>query len=416
MQGRPGGFCWRVILMLLVVTTGLAACARSGDTGARPDALALKPLEFIDLPGWRKGHQAGALVALRRSCAKSVKASRPSQWPNDVLPADTTKLCAAAQALGPLDDTDAKNDQARAFFQTWFQAYRAANHDKTDGLFTGYFEAELKGSRTPHPDYPTALYGMPTDHVRVDLADFSDKPDPALKFQRIIGRVDKGKLKPYFDRAAIDAGALAGQELFWVSDPIDAFILHVQGSGRIVLPDGLVARVGFAGHNGHAYRSIGRTLIVRGDLKPGQASWPDIRAWIDDNPDKARALLAVNRRYIFFRERPKGKGGADEGPYGAQGVPLTPERSLAVDRRFIPLGTPIWLDTTWPATEKPLRRLMIAQDTGSAIRGPVRGDFFWGYGAKALAQAGRMKSRGVYYILIPRAQPRAQPRATGETS
>ena len=183
-------------------------------------------------------------------------------------------------------------------------------------------------------------------------------------------------------------------------------------SGRIVLPDGLVARVGFAGHNGHAYRSIGRTLIVRGDLKPGQASWPDIRAWIDDNPDKARALLAVNRRYIFFRERPKGKGGADEGPYGAQGVPLTPERSLAVDRRFIPLGAPIWLDTTWPATDKPLRRLMIAQDSGSAIRGPVRGDFFWGYGAKALAQAGRMKSRGVYYILIPRAQPRA----TGETS
>ena len=289
----------------------------------------------------------------------------------------------------------------RAFFERWFQVFRASNNDKADGLFTGYFEATLKGSRTPHPDYPTPLYRVPDNHVTVDLSKF----DAALGRRRIVGRVENGNLKPYFDRAAIDKGALAGQELLWVSDPIDAFILHVQGSGRVVLPDGDVARVGFAAHNGHAYQSIGRALIRRGDLKPGQASWPDIRAWMEDHPDKAAALLAVNKRYIFFRERVKSNSGVegDDGPIGAQGVALTPRRSLAVDRRFIPLGVPIWLDTTWPSSDKPIRQLMIAQDTGSAIRGPVRGDYFWGHGDAALAQAGKMKSIGRYYILTPRA-------------
>lgn len=164
MQGRLGSCRWRVFVTLFVVALGLAACAKFGDTGPRPDALTLKPVEFSNLPGWRQGHQAGALGALRRSCAKSIKTTRPSGWPpaqgpRDGLPADASKLCAAARALGLLDDTEAGHEQARAFFQTWFQAYRAANHEKTEGLFTGYFEAELKGSRTPGSDYPTALYG-----------------------------------------------------------------------------------------------------------------------------------------------------------------------------------------------------------------------------------------------------------------
>jgi membrane-bound lytic murein transglycosylase A len=388
---------WFTRWLIVLGASVLSACAPFVDVETRTDALTLTPVAFENLPGWRDGRQGGALTALRRSCAKSTNAARPRQWPNDELPADTSRMCAAANALDVGLDNAAAQEQARIFFETWFQAYRAANHDKTEGLFTGYFEAELKGSRTPGPNYPTPLYRLPDDHVTVDLADF----DPSLTARRIVGKVEGGKLKPYFERAAIDSGALTGQEMFWVSNPIDAFILHVQGSGRIVLPDGSVARVGFAGHNGHAYRSIGRALIDRGVLKPGQASWPDIRAWIDANPNQARALFAVNQRYIFFRER-SSSGAPDEGPIGAQGVPLTPERSLAVDRRFIPLGVPIWLDTTWPATNQPLRRLMVAQDSGSAIRGPVRGDFFWGYGAAALAQAGRMKSRGEYYILIPR--------------
>lgn len=316
-------------------------------------------------------------------------------------------MCAAA-ARFVVENSPEGDEKARRFFKRWFSVLHASNNEKSQGLFTGYFEASLTGSRTPHPDYPTPLYRVPDNHVTVDLAQFA----PSLGRRRVVGRVENGALKPYFDRAAINAGALVGQELLWVSDPIDAFILHVQGSGRVSLPDGDVARVGFAGQNGHKYQSIGRALIQRGDLKRGQASWPDIRAWIDANPDKAPALLAVNKRYIFFKERAKSTSGGtaddaavDDGPIGAQGVALTPRRSLAVDRRFIPLGVPIWLDTTWPSSDKPIQRLMVAQDTGGAIKGPVRGDFFWGHGDAALAQAGKMKSRGQYFILIPRTAP-----------
>jgi membrane-bound lytic murein transglycosylase A len=191
--------------------------------------------------------------------------------------------------------------------------------------------------------------------------------------------------------------ANSGMELLWVDDLIDAFVLHVQGSGRVILADGSVVRVGFAGHNGLGYRSIGRALIERGVLQPGGASWNDIRNWIEQNPDQAADLLAVNERFIFFREL------TGDGPIGAAGVALTPGRSLAVDKRFVPYGLPIWLDTNWPNDlARPLRRLMVAQDTGAAIRGPIRGDFFWGYGPDALAFAGKMKSRGRYFLLLPR--------------
>jgi membrane-bound lytic murein transglycosylase A len=369
-------------------------------TPPRPDTLILTPASFSDLPGWSTGQQAGALSALRRSCV-SKKIKRPAQWSGVALPQDAGNMCAAVEAFSVVENSPEGDKRARRFFERWFSVLHASNNEKSQGLFTGYFEASLKGSRTPHPDYPTPLYGVPDNHVSVDLSDFV----PSLGRYRVVGRVENGALKPYFDRAAIDAGALAGQELLWVSDPIDAFILHVQGSGRVTLPDGDVARVGFAAHNGHKYQSIGRSLIKRGDLKRGQASWPDIRAWIETNPDKASALLAVNKRYIFFKERAKPEAGDGDGPIGAQGVALTPRRSLAVDRRFIPLGVPIWLDTTWPSSDKPIQRLMVAQDTGGAIRGPVRGDFFWGHGDAALAQAGKMKSRGQYFILIPRAAP-----------
>ena len=208
-----------------------------------------------------------------------------------------------------------------------------------------------------------------------------------------------GRILPYHRRADIQKGALrdAAPVLVWVDDAIDAFLLHVQGSGRIVLEDGAVMRVGYAGNNGHGYVSIGRVLIDQGELPSGRAGWRQIRDWITRNPSKAETLLARNPRYIFFREI------SGDGPIGAQGVALTPRRSLAVDRKFIPLGLPIWLDTVWPGQdERPLRRLMVAQDTGSAIKGPIRGDFFWGYGKDALAEAGRMKSPGQYYIFLPK--------------
>ena len=208
--------------------------------------------------------------------------------------------------------------------------------------------------------------------------------------------------KPLPDRAAIATGALAGAApvIAWVDDPVDAFFLHVQGSGRIALAGGGMLRVGYAGKNGHAYVSIGRALIERGALARADVSLQSIRAWLAANPGEAAAVLALNPSYVFFREL------HGEGPLGAQGVPLTPGRSLAVDRRFLPLGAPLWLDVMAPASDpaaadRRLRRLVIAQDTGGAIRGPLRGDLFWGFGAEAESVAGRMKHPGGYVLLLP---------------
>ena len=207
-----------------------------------------------------------------------------------------------------------------------------------------------------------------------------------------------GRLVPYPDREKIESGALTGKglELLWIDDPVDVFLLQVQGSGRVILPDGNVVQVGFAAHNGRSYHSIGRWLIDQGELQAHEASWDGIRGWIEKHPDRASELFAYNPRFIFFRvlEGP--------GPIGAEGVALTPERSMAVDTRFIPLGMPLWLDTVRPGgSTEPMQRLMVAQDKGGAIKGVVRGDFFWGYGDDALAQAGRMKSSGRYFLLLP---------------
>ena len=352
----------------------------------KPPGFALSAVTFSDLAGWRSDRQRDALSTFLRSCAKPHTFSAAVT----VKATDWTAPCAAAGSVPEGDDA-----AARRFFESWFKPFSVSDGTKEEGLFTGYFEAELRGARHPDSRYKVPIYRLPDDHVAVDLAQF----DPKLTGKRIVGRVEGGRLQPYHPRGAIDGGALArrGLELLWIDNAIDAFVLHVQGSGRVILPDASVVRVGFAGHNGLPYRSIGRALIERGALPRGGASWDDIRGWIEANPEQAAALLAVNRRFIFFRKLD------GDGPIGAAGVPLTPGRSLAVDRRHVPYGVPIWLETTWPnEPNRPLRRLMVAQDTGAAIRGAVRGDFFWGYGPKALAFAGKMKSRGRYFLLLPR--------------
>ena len=371
----------RCVVVAIAVLT-LLSCTQK----PKPPQLALTPVRFSDLPGWQDDKHAAALTALIRSCEKPIAMTAPVE----VTATDWSGPCAAARNLS------ADNDgAARQFFETWFLPFRVSDGTKEDGLFTGYFEAELHGARQADSQYSVPLYRLPDDHVAVDLSQFDTK----LRGKHIVGRVENGKLRPYHPRGVIDKGALAnsGMELLWVDDLIDAFVLHVQGSGRVILADGSVVRVGFAGHNGLGYRSIGRALIERGVLQPGGASWNDIRNWIEQNPDQAADLLAVNERFIFFREL------TGDGPIGAAGVALTPGRSLAVDKRFVPYGLPIWLDTNWPNDlARPLRRLMVAQDTGAAIRGPIRGDFFWGYGPDALAFAGKMKSRGRYFLLLPR--------------
>lgn len=301
------------------------------------------------------------------------------------------EVCARAQAL-PAPGPEA----AREFFESHFAPFRLAEADGgAEGLITGYYEPLLRGSRQRSARYRYPVFGVPPDLVVVDLGAFR----PELAGKRLRGRLEGQRLVPYYDRAEIESGraALAGHEIAWVEDPVELFFLHVQGSGRIALENGETIRVGYADDNGHPYRSIGRVLVERGELAPEQASMQAIQAWARRHPQRARELFERNPRYIFFRELSPEL----PGPPGALGVPLTPGRSLAVDPRFVPLGAPVYVATTWPASSRPLERLMLAQDTGAAIRGPVRADFFWGHGEEAAREAGRMRQPLRMWVLLP---------------
>ncbi len=328
-----------------------------------------------------------ALGAFRRSCPLILKP--PPETPLGIAgtAADWAAPCAAAAAL---DAPDAK--AARDFFESWFAPWKAGNNGKSEGLFTGYYEPELNGSRRREGPYRTPLLRRPADLVMVDLGLFR----PAWRGERIAGRVVNGRLKPYESRAEIEKGALARQhlEFLWVDDPVDAFFLQIQGSGRVRLPDGSMVQVGYDGQNGQPYVPIGRLLVERGALAKDDVSMQTIRAWIKANPEAGQALMAANPSYVFFREI------SGDGPIGAEGAVLTPGRSLAVDRSFVPLGLPVFI-AAGDGPER-LERLMVAQDTGGAIRGPVRGDVFWGFGPEAAARAGAMKMRGEYYLLLPK--------------
>jgi membrane-bound lytic murein transglycosylase A len=393
---RSGGSLgvWAVGSLLLMASV-LGACEKKPtkpEPVEAPARIVLTETAFSQLPGWQTDSVAEALPALRRSCARLLgQPSRRPLGPNGLagMVRDWRHPCATLEQLPAGDDA-----ALRAVLEAGFVPFEVAGPDTAEGLFTGYYEAELRGAARPDGVYRWPLFTLPEDMVTVELALF--RAD--LQGERIYGRVQEGRLVPYYSRAEIDDGALTGRglELLWVDDPVDAFFLHVQGSGQVALPDGSTIRVGFAGSNGRTFYAIGRALVDEGRVPRNRASMQGIRTWLRGNPQKAAAVMQRNPRYIFFR-RIDG-----EGPIGAQGVALTAGRSLAVDPAFLPLGAPVWLDTTWPASDRPLRRLMVAQDSGSAIKGPVRGDFFWGAGEPALEQAGRMKQRGAYYLLLPR--------------
>ncbi len=314
------------------------------------------------IPGWQDDALVGALPALRANCARVGGEAR---WR------------AACLAATQLDDLDLQ--AVRSFFEQYFAPYQLANSDGTvDGLVTGYYEPLLRGSRLRHAPYLYPLYSWPTAYA-------------------------KGETLPA--RAQLmHSGALNGAELVYVDDPIEAFFLQIQGSGRLTLDDGSIMRVGVGGTNNQPYRSIGRWLIDHGQLTPSQATMQGIRAWARENPRHVDDLLNINPRFVFFKEFPPqvAGGGVDDGPIGALGVPLTSERSIAVDPSAIPLGTPVFLSTTRPMTTQPLNRLVFAQDVGSAIKGAVRADYFWGFGDDAGDLAGHMKQRGRMWLLLPR--------------
>lgn len=345
----------------------------------------LKPVGWEEIEGWYKDDLRLAWPAWMQSCSTLI--NKPA-W---------QKACNAANTLNATKAGKPSAAALQAYFTTYFSVYKTYNSDGSDtGLITGYYEPMLKGSRTKSTQYPNPLYAPPPDLITVEL----DSQFPELKYKRVRGRLIGNKLVPYYNRAEIEAESspVKGLELLYVDDIIDVFFLQVQGSGLIQLDSGEQVHVGYADQNGYTYNSIGRLLVERGELTLAQASMQGIKNWARNNLDKLRELLNNNPSYVFFRELPSGL----PGPLGALGVPILAERSVAVDPKFIPLGAPVFLSTTEPNSSKPLKRLMMAQDTGGAIKGGVRADFFWGAGRDAGAKAGSMKQPGKIWVLLPK--------------
>ena len=314
-------------------------------------------------------------------------------------------MCTAARKPG-MDGEAA----AREFFESHFSAYRIVAPDGSgEGLITGYYEPILRGQREPGAGYRHPVYAAPDDLVTVDLAE----QYPELRNMRLRGRLQGSRLVPYYSRAEIETrgSGFSAKPLAWVADAVDLFFLQIQGSGQIELASGERLRLGFADQNGHPYRSLGRYLVDRGELKLEQASMQSIKAWAAANPGKLQEALNSNPSYVFFRELPlvRAATGGIDGPPGALGVALTPGFSIAVDPRSVPLGAPVYLATTYPLSATPLQRLMMAQDTGGAIRGAIRADFFWGTGDDAGSQAGRMRQQGKMWLLWPRGEALPRP-------
>lgn len=385
-------------LLVTLSFTLLAGCAtppRPADCQCAPGTVPVeppkpvaKPLQaarWADLPGWAEDDHAAAWSAFRTSC-KGLKGSRGAPWQS---------VCEAAGKLGQADAAS-----ARRFFEQHLSPYKVVQPDGSEtGMVTGYYEPLLKGDRKRSAAAPYPILPPPEDLLTIDLGELY----PQLKGMRLRGRLQGNKVVPYWSRAELTSREerLGAKALAWVEDAVELFFLQIQGSGRVQLPDGSLIRVGYADQNGHPYQAIGKVLLERGELKAGEASMQGIQAWARANPDKLQEILNANPSYVFFRTLPSN----NDGPIGALGVPLTPERSIAIDPRTIPLGAPVFLATTRPLSDTPLNRLMLAQDTGGAIKGAVRADFFWGFGPAAGAQAGRMKQDGRMWVLLPAGYP-----------
>ncbi|UGQ46972.1 murein transglycosylase A [Massilia endophytica] len=349
---------------------------------APPAKTEFVPVPFSALPGWDRDDLRAAWPAFTASCRALGK--RP----------DWQEACSVARTV------DASDEQAiRQYFETFFEPQRVIAPDGSDsGLVTGYYEPLLHGARKKGGPYQTPLYKVPDDLLIVDLGSVY----PELKGKRLRGRLQGRKVIPYQSRADIAQADFKGKELLWVDDPVEAFFLEVQGSGRVQLADTKeTVRVAYADQNGHPYKAIGKWLIEQGELTPEQATAQGIKGWIAGHPTRMQELFNANPSYVFFREEKLPDPSV--GPKGTLGVPLTPQRSVAIDPAQLPLGAPLYLSTTQAASDVPMQRLVMAQDTGGAIKGAIRVDFFFGFATEAAENAGRMKQRGQVWVLLPKA-------------
>ncbi len=383
----------RPFAAVLVALMLLAACETIPESreSEAPPVIHYQPVSFSVLPGWAQDNPAEIWPAWQMSCRVLTK-KEAETWRD---------VCAASETIDPSSEAS-----VRSFFEQYFVAYQITlkldQKQESEGLVTGYYEPLLRGNRNADVVYRFPLYAQPADLLTVDLASLY----PDLAGKRVRGRVEGRKVVPYYSRAEIDDGRVQPDAdiLLYLDDALDAFFLHIQGSGRAVLPNGEIVRLGYADQNGHPYRAIGAVLIERGELTRENVSMQTIKAWGYQHPEQLPELLEQNPSYVFFREVPaptEPLAQQIDGPTGSLGVPLLAQRVIAVDRSKLPMGAPVFLATTLP-DQSPLQRLTMAQDTGGAIRGALRADFFCGTGDVAGDLAGAMKEKGQFWLLWPK--------------
>lgn len=383
-------------VLLLIILCGITAAWYFNQQQPPTQALQIKPTTFSDLPGWKSTHALSSLRTFQLSCRHFLQQNPEHSVGNSwfgLQAKDWQPVCKAAIALHTHSATAAKQ-----FFETWFQPVEFVQKRPVTGLFTGYYLPAVEANLTQTQDFTVPVYGVPNNLLKINLNDFDSK----LPTRQLIGRLKNDRILPYYSRKEIDQGAIADTApvLAYLRNPIDRLLIEIQGSAILKLPDDTQLNLGYAAKNGLPYTSIGRVLIERNLLKPQEVSIQSIRKYLESHPTEQEEIIHQNRSVVFFTLLKQ------KGAYGTQGTKLTRGYSLAVDPAWVPLGMPVWLTTTYPDphTEKQrlLRRLMIAQDTGGAIKGTVRGDVYWGNGDDAAAIAGRMKSNGRYWLLVPK--------------
>lgn len=394
-----------LILALLIVLFGIVFYELSQSSQPTPPPKSavsipaspeIKPTSFKRLPGWQSTQALVSLRTFQRSCRQVLKHTPEHSMGNrwfELQAKDWQPPCAAAVALHTHSETIAKE-----FFETWFQPMEFVTQPTVSGLFTGYYLPAVAASLHKTKEYSIPIYGVPTNLVHINLHDF----DPNLPSRQLVGRLEKQRIVPFYSREEIDQGNIAevAPVLAYVRNPMDRLLMEIQGSAILNFDDGSQINLGYAAKNGLPYTAIGRVLIERKILPAQEVSIQSIRAYLKAHPEEQADIIHKNRSFVFFQTLQR------SGAFGTQGTRLTQGYSLAVDPEWVPLGMPVWLSTTYPDphsnTQHPLDRLMIAQDTGGAIKGTVRGDVYWGHGEEAAAIAGKMKSPGRYWLLVPK--------------
>ena len=395
MQTAINGFWFqpkKVLKLLCGVILLFCAAGCSKEEPSEPEedvkGLVLTKTPYDELVGWKEDDFSRIIEIFAKNCSQVAKKTNTFLDLSEVKikTADYQRICA---------DFATQNiqlpDEMRRFMEANFDPYLISDGKNADGKFTSYYEAEIRASTQEDEVYKYPIYGRPNDLVEANLKDF----DADLPAVRLSGRVENGRFVPYFNRQHIEKEGIDAPIVLWGDNLVDIHLMQIQGSAVATLPDGSLLRIGYAHNNGRPFKGIGRILLDKGLIEPQEVSMPKIREWLRTHPEEAEKIMSENERYIFHRITDA------DGPVGAFGLSLTAGRSLAVDKQYIPLGAVMWLNTTDPDNQK-INKVVFAQDIGGAIKGIVRGDYFWGHGEEALMQAGRMNAVGQYYIFLPK--------------